>query len=829
MPKTKYKVISALFDIKPVRETGEINIEKISSVEPVLNLGRKLRIGKTGNPTLRGKKQYKHKVPHYHDPDLETDKVESDDAGDFEKYLNEEINSRAELAAIGVEVHDNPAEPVQEEEVFKESPPENFSDILSQINQKIAPADEEMPVGEPKKTDITDWWHAKQKNLTYETPTLQPTRAKFKLPKLPRVSISIPKVSARKIISSGLAIIIVGLFAEYGLSVKNEIVHDGNSAVQNLENAEQNIKNLDFTAASTNFAQAYTDFAKAGDNLNFMGAGLSSLIADLPGGGKLKSAKNLVEAGKLMADAGQAMSLAIEELAKTGLIFNPTGSSASIGSISKSLRQALVLSQKNIQGAKELLEDVDADSLPEDKRANFEEFRSQLPGFEKLVTDAADYSKFLEDLIGTMGTKKYLLLFQNPAELRPTGGFPGSYGIIIFKDGKLQDFRVDDIYNIDGQLTELYVPPLQLQHITPNWAMRDVNWFVDFPVSAGKVSEFYKKESGQDIDGVITFSPKIVSKILEVTGPIRMDKYNVTLNSDNFAQVVQEEIEYKGDRAQPKKILVDLAPLMLEKLYSADSDTWMEIFNILVSSVDGKDILMYFRDLKLQDFSVTKGFSGQVNQTKDDFLMMTLTNVKGSKTDSVMDSNLEVDTIFEGEDVRHRVVLTRTHKGGGTKYGFYNKQSPTYVRVLVPDNAQFLGISGNSRPNFEPLLDYPKTDFKRDEDLVRFEEESNYDKEAGVTVYEEAGKREYGFWMIINPGETKSVELEYRVPGKAAGEEYEFYLQKQPGLEFGKFNLNLYSGTSQITQSSIDLNKEEGRYTFSGKLDRDLPIKVIFK
>ena len=446
-----------------------------------------------------------------------------------------------------------------------------------------------------------------------------------------------------------------------------------------------------------------------------------------------------------------------------------------------------------------------------------------------MITDAVDYSKFLGDFIGTAGTKKYLLLFQNPAELRPTGGFPGSYGMVVFKDGKLQDFKVDDVYNLDGQLKELYVPPLQLQHITPSWAMRDANWFADFPVSARKISEFYKKESGEDVDGVITFSPQIVSKILEITGPIRMNKYGVTLNSENFSQAIQEEIEYKADRNQPKKILVDLAPLVLEKIYSADSDRWMEIFNILVSSVDGKDILMYFRDLKLQDFSVTKGFSGQVNQTRDDYLMVTLANVKGSKTDSVIDSELKTDTIFEGDDVRHRIVITRTHNGGGTKFGFFNKQNPTYVRVLVPDDAQFLGISGNSKPNFQPLLDYSETDFKRDEDLVRFEERSNYDSQNGVTVFEEAGKRGYGFWMILNPGETKAVELEYRVPGKAAGKEHEFYIQRQPGLEFKKFTLNLIPGASEIDQSSVELKKGDGKYTFTGKLDRDMPVKIIFK
>ncbi len=838
----KYRVIAAIFDIKPVNENGEINLEKLSSVEPVLNLGRKLRISKTGIAVLKNQKPAKSTknpalggVLEDFSIALETGlginlslsdpRIKS--SGNVDKSFVEPVKGFAPSKSglpSPISRYATGSRKFYQKRIKKQNPDRsrNFEgarsgkspggqftlpstsqqdadgSIISQmeryLNEDIDPKVELAAIG----VEVIE-------KVNFKEPVQRPKGVEFRKISLPKVSL--PVLSFKKLVVGGMAAMLFGFFTNYGFLIKNEIVLNGNSAVANLESAGENIKNLDFDAASTNFSQAYSDFAEAGNDLNFMGSAMTSLIGDLPGGGKIKSAKKLVEAGKLMADAGQAMSQAMAELAKTGAIFNPAGSNVSVGGISKDLKQALVLSKKNVEKAKDLLEDVEPDSLPEDKRQSFEEFKAKLPEFEELISDAADYSKFMEEFIGTSGTKQYLLLFQNPAELRPTGGFPGSYGIISFKDGKLQDFRVDDVYNLDGQLKELYVPPVQLQHIVPNWAMRDANWFVDFPASAGKIAEFYKKESGQDVDGVITFSPTIVSNILKVTGPIQMEKYGVTLNAENFSELIQEEVEYKGDRNQPKKILVDLAPLMLEKMYSADSEKWMEIFNILVSSVDKKDILMYFRDLKLQDFSVTKGFSGKVNQTGGDYLMATFTNVKGSKTDSVIDSNLKADLIFEGDDVRHRLVITRDHNGGNSKYGFFNKQSPTYVRVLVPENATFLGISGNSKPNYRPLLDYKNTDFKRDEDLVRFEEKSNYDSETGVTIYEEAGKREYGFWMLLKPGETKSVELEYRVPGKAAGGEYEFYVQKQPGLESGL---------------EVVLNGEE---VFNGRLEKDVQFK----
>src|SRR3989338_3256193 len=556
---------------------------------------------------------------------------------------------------------------------------ENYKNTLAQINLRIPARVQAGLVGEPKKIDAFSLGL-----LTLKTP--QETQAtneldmwvedfskkssdvlskKFKLPK-----IKIFKFSRVLFLTVGLGLISFTVFGHYGISIRNQLIVESNSAVANLESAGENIKNMDFVSASGNFAQAYLEFSKAGDNMNFMGSGISSLLSDLPEAGKLKSAKNLVEAGKLMANAGQAMSDAMGEIAKTNLILNPlspiSGSSAealSIGEISGSLKRALMLSKKNLGKAKQFLADVDDAAIPEDKKASFEDFKLKLPVFEKLVNDSVDYSKFLEDFIGTKGIKKYLILFQNPSELRPTGGFPGSYGVVSFKDGKLQDFKVDDIYNLDGQLQELIIPPVQLQHITPNWGMRDANWFVDFPTSARKMIEFFKKESGYEVDGVITFSPKIVANILDVVCSVEMPEYGLTLDSSNLFSALQEEVEYKGDRKQPKKIIMDLDPKMLKKLYSAESDKWMDIFNLFVSSMEQKDILMYFRDLNLESFSVDKGFSGQVKNTDSDYLMVTFSNVKGSKTDLVMDSSLKVQattpTLGSGQgengDVRHKV------------------------------------------------------------------------------------------------------------------------------------------------------------------------------
>ena len=792
--------------------------------------------------------------------------------------------------------------------------------ILSQINQRTLPETDDWFVGEPRKIDPVEYWG--QRSLMTSTEFLDSAkRGQETTPRQVGVTCEVPasaeieswtryarskptaglptghtgsrlislktniynlshsilcifvgRFNNKVVLTTGIigfSALVLTLFGQYGISLKNEIVKEGNSAVASLEQAEKSLKVFDFEAASGNFTWAYKEFSKAGESLNFMGASITSLFAESLDGfdnltagklgtGKLKLARNIVEAGKLLAGAGKSMSEVVSSLAQTGTILRLTTSdvrgTSDVKNIFNDLKKSLLISSKNLSKASALLSDVSFNALPEDKKEAFSEFQSKLPELEKIVSDGIGYADFLESFLGVelttseVGstsdvTKKYLVLFQNDSELRPTGGFPGTYAVIMFKDGQLLDIVVDDVYNLDGQLKENIIPPEPLQHITPTWGMRDANWFIDFSVSAQKVMEFFKKEAGYEVDGVITISPRMISDILKVVGPIEMPEYGTVINDENFVSTIQEEIEYGDNRQQPKKIVMDMTPKLLEKISSADSNQWLEIFNVFMSGLDKKDILMYFQDLGLENFVAEKGFGGLIKQartytdstqiyTDTDYLMVTFTNVKGSKTDRVTDNSIKLNlqptmtypfdklrilNLSKGNlqpVIKHKLTITRQHNGGDTKYGFYNRQNPAYVRVLVPKGAELISVSGNSAPDFKPLISYSGDEFKKDKDLFKLESSFEFDRENNAWVYEESGKTGFAFWMITDPGEEKTVELEYVVPFASSEAEgfsnnnYGIYIQKQPGLEVDNFEFSA-----------------GGDYVYNGEFNKDLELR----
>jgi len=74
------------------------------------------------------------------------------------------------------------------------------------------------------------------------------------------------------------------------------------------------------------------------------------------------------------------------------------------------------------------------------------------------ISQLISVSALLPQLIGYTHDKEYLVLFQNNGELRPTGGFIGSVGDLRLSQGKVDDFTIQDVYDLDGQL-KLHIPP----------------------------------------------------------------------------------------------------------------------------------------------------------------------------------------------------------------------------------------------------------------------------------------------------------------------------------------------------------------------------------
>lgn len=181
-------------------------------------------------------------------------------------------------------------------------------------------------------------------------------------------------------------------------------------------------------------------------------------------------------------------------------------------------------------------------------------------------------------MLGMNAPKKYLILFQNNMELRPTGGFIGSFALITFEKGRMNQIVVNDVYSADGQLKGHVDPPEPIRRYLgeANWYLRDSNWDPNFKSSAIKAEWFLDKELNQKVDGVISIDLYLIQELLKITGPIYLSDFNKTIDSSNLYLTTQSEVEDNFFPGSTKKasFLTALSRSLITEIENLDSKSY---------------------------------------------------------------------------------------------------------------------------------------------------------------------------------------------------------------------------------------------------------------
>ena len=104
-----------------------------------------------------------------------------------------------------------------------------------------------------------------------------------------------------------------------------------------------------------------------------------------------------------------------------------------------------------------------------------------------------DFDKLL-DIIWHDSPKKYLIMFQNNDEIRPTWWFAWSLWLVTIYNWKIVDFKKDDIYAYEWEINKNYTnkikAPKWLDQITWTFWLRDANYYISTSKSSYNIKKF---------------------------------------------------------------------------------------------------------------------------------------------------------------------------------------------------------------------------------------------------------------------------------------------------------------------------------------------------
>lgn len=588
-----------------------------------------------------------------------------------------------------------------------------------------------------------------------------------------------------------------------GFSVLASVENQAQAAFGHLVSAQTALAETNFTASEQEFAEAAALLEASDSQLQEALASSHLVLRYLDVTGTVRSGQELLDAGQYLSDAGQSVSRGLAPLFGARLLPGPDASQPStLLAALETAQHELGSAVTDLEKAETALNKVDSPFLPNEIRDQVVSLQGAVPAVRQSLQKFVDQGDALLQVLGADRQKQYLVLFQNHHEIRPTGGFIGSFGLVNVDRGVVEDIDVSSVYDPDGQLKERIAPPDPLLRITNRWYMRDANWFADYSISAEKIAAFFEKEGGPTVDGVIALTPVVLQDLLAVTGPIEVPGYGVTVTADNFITLTQEQVTYDYEESlnKPKQFLADLAPLLLNRLFSLPPAEGLRALGALKTGLDEKNLLLSFRDEGLQSRVEAARWGGTLPQLADgqDFLNVINANVGGHKSDQFVSQELDY-RVSVAETGEAEVVLTirRTHHGpeeqGDAQFPAGEnpalKDNVIYQRVLVPLGAELLDARGFTAAADIPRLVEPESDLalSADADVAEWQRLQHQDP-SGTMIGQEAGRTFFANWLVVRPGETGVALYRYRLPGKVtvpnvldAASRYALYLAKQPG------------------------------------------------
>lgn len=619
------------------------------------------------------------------------------------------------------------------------------------------------------------------------------------------------------------------------------------SAKADLEESVHKIINRDFTGAAELIKNSNTKFSQAQTFLNQV-----ALMRHVPYLGlQLKAVDNVLIAALNLTDSGEKVVLLIDDITKPLKNESITYASLSVEQ-KRQILEKIVASedmlkdvQKKIDLADNAISAVPSEDLVAPLRDGIAPIQLYLPKLKMLIDTALPMLNIIPKVAGFDAPKSYLFLLQNNSELRPTGGFIGTYGILQLQDGDIKEFATDNIYNLDRSTQKLVAEPSPWPIVKyleqKDWSLRDINWAPDFPTTALKAIDMYDKENKkwlelkktgqkilgekgieitdvlpyqQNLYGVIAVTPEILGELLTLTGPIVTD--NMLFTAENY----QDQLELMVGRlyqeldipvSERKEIIRKLADQIKFKLTTLPLQQMPDILDLAFKAMDQKQIQIFLQDQDLQKLVLDRGWGGAIAQTDDDYLMVVDSNLASLKTDQFVKRIISYSLVQKGNDLVGKVEITYHNNADFT---WKSTRLRSYTRVYVPLGSELISSTGAM-----------ENDKIKDPQLQPGQVESS----------EEFGKTYFGAFISIEPHETGVLSFEYKLPEGLKNKiilnnAYSLIVQKQSGV-IPDLTLNLKFGKNIKSAVPAEPESEWFNSTYSNNLalDSDKNINVSFK
>lgn len=376
----------------------------------------------------------------------------------------------------------------------------------------------------------------------------------------------------------------------------------------------------------------------------------------------------------------------------------------------------------------------------------------------------------LAGALGASGPRTYLIVAQNNREIRPGGGFIGTYALVTIDQGNVTDMQFGDSYELDGSGGRIVLPPDPLRKFggIPVWLFRDANWSADFPTNAARLQEFFERDRPVQLDGVIAVDVTAFQALLEATGPVEIPEFGETVSADNLIEKTDQHVTYQGaGGSRHKAFLGGVAEQLADRVLPPEPGQAPDLAGAVWRMLRTKHIQVALDQQELQTAIETAGLAGSLHHAPDDALQVVDANLGYNKANGAVERSVAHSVQLHsggGADVTLTVNYQYSGARDGSRVELYDEYR-NFVRVLLPPAARMRSVEGVIS---EPELSH------------------------------EAGKLVVGGFLRVKAGEEESFQVRYFLPGVGGDDRgYSLVYQEQAGMTQSDFRVTVVGADGQ--------------------------------
>ena len=446
-----------------------------------------------------------------------------------------------------------------------------------------------------------------------------------------------------------------------------------------------------------------------------------------------------------------------------------------------------------------------------------EDVEKTIGGIRRDLVKQQHLLSVLPTLLGSVQKRTYLVLIQNPLELRASGGFLESFAFITFDRGKLLDAQVYDVAEADNLLKGKVDPPadLRVQLGESQWYFRDSNWNTNFPFAARQAEWFVEKEMGRPVDGTIAINAAVLEGMLRVVGPVVVGPTTTgsqqeQITADNLMERLFTKSESLFQNNQSKKALLSsVTEAVFSKLQDTKDEESRNLGGTLFSALQNSNMMISVRNQQDEAALALVGVTGTILTPPcppafSDKTCVVDTVFQVDSNIGVNRANYSIKRYFE-----HNVALSQTAAVHTYTAHYTNTALSTawpsgtyknYIRLVLPDFTQVNSILVNKVALSGSVV-------------------------AQKTQY---GKREVGFTIEVPVGKTVDVQVNYvTIMAQPKTFSYALFTQRQAGTGGDPISFSLTTQKPlRITKLAPDGTVSGNLVQFDTKLDKHQYLAV---